>query len=90
MLIRHKLADFDKWYPVYKEHATMRKNAGSQSSRLFRNADNPNEALLLFEWDTIENAKTFAHSDELRETMKDAGVLEKPDVFFLDEVEQSL
>ena len=28
MLIRHKVADFGKWKPVYDAHASARQNAG--------------------------------------------------------------
>jgi heme-degrading monooxygenase HmoA len=89
MLVRHKLADFDKWYPVYAAHAETRKASGSKGAHLYRNSENPNEAFLLFEWDSVENAKAFASSEELQTTMHNAGVLEKPDVYFLDDVEHT-
>jgi len=38
---------------------------------------------LLFEADDIQKAKEFAVSADLRETMQKAGVIDKPDIYFL-------
>ena len=48
MLVRHKVSDFAKWKPVYHAHLSARQKAGLKEEHLFRNADDPNEALLLF------------------------------------------
>jgi heme-degrading monooxygenase HmoA len=56
--------------------------------RILRNADDPNELLILLEWDSLENARRFANVDDLREAMQQAGVADQPDVYFLEEVER--
>ena len=43
-----------------------------------------NEVVVLFEWDSVENAQAFASSDNLREAMQKAGVVSKPNIYFLD------
>jgi len=53
-----------------------------------RNAEDPNELVILLEWDSVENARRFANADDLREAMQRAGVADQPDVYFLEEVEQ--
>ena len=53
-----------------------------------RNADDPNELLILLEWDSLENARRFTYADDLREAMQRAGVADQPDVYFLEEVER--
>ena len=53
-----------------------------------RNADDPNELVILLEWDSSENARRFADADETREGMQRAGVADEPDVYLLEEVEQ--
>ena len=83
MLIRHKVADFAKWKPAYDAHLSARHTAGLKEEHLFRNAQDPNEVLLLFSMEDIEKAKTFVASDDLREAMNKAGVSDKPDVYFL-------
>lgn len=88
MLVRHKIKDYEKWKPVFDENVTMRKVGGSEGGRLFRNIDNPNETIIIWKWDTIENARKFAKSEDLEKAMERAGVIEKPDIYFIDEVEK--
>jgi len=85
LLVRHKVHDYAKWKPLFDEHGTTRQASGSQGGRLFRNADDPNEVIAIFEWDDLEKARQFAQSDDLRETMQRAGVADRPDVYFLEE-----
>jgi hypothetical protein len=48
LLVRHKVADFAKWKPVYDDHLPARQKAGLKEVHLLRNIDNPNEVILLF------------------------------------------
>jgi heme-degrading monooxygenase HmoA len=86
VLIRHKVQDYATWRPLFDEHGTTRQASGSQGGRLFRNASDPNELVILFEWDDLDNARRFASSDDVRETMQRGGVADQPDVYFLEEV----
>jgi heme-degrading monooxygenase HmoA len=88
LLVRHKVEDYERWKPIFDEYGTFREQTGSQGGRLWRNADDPNETLILFEWDSIENAQRFTDSDSLREAMQRSGVADQPDAYFLEEVEQ--
>ena len=89
ILVRHTVSDFATWKPSYDEHAAMRKDAGSKGGQVFRSADNPQEVVVLLEWDDLQNAKAFAASADLRAAMEQAGVVGQPDILFLDEIEQS-
>lgn len=89
LLIRHKVHDYDTWKPVYDEDAENRKNHGSKGIRLFRNANDPSEVIALSEFDDLENAQAFTESPELHERLQRAGIADRPDLFFLDEVERS-
>ena len=84
-MIRHKVADFGKWKPVYDSHSSARTAAGLKEEYLLRNADNPNEVILLFSAQDAGKAKAFAASDDLRQAMQRAGVTDKPDVYFLND-----
>ena len=88
MLIRHKIKDYNKWKPLFDKNGVHRKASGSKGGYLLRNADNSNEIVALFKWDDLTKARQFAQSDELKQAMQEAGVSDKPDVYFLDEVEQ--
>jgi hypothetical protein len=84
MLVRHKVADFAKWKPVYDDHLPARHKAGLKEIHLLRNIDDPNEVILLFSVEDPGKAKAFAASDDLRQAMQKAGVSDKPDVYFLE------
>ena len=42
LLIRHKIADYAAWRPVFDGHVAMRGAGGSRGGRVFRNAADPN------------------------------------------------
>jgi len=88
LIIRHKVKDYAKWKPAYDEHGATRKANGSKGAHLFRNANDPNELVILFEWDDLKKARQFAQSQDLREKMQQAGVVGTPDIFFLEEIER--
>jgi hypothetical protein len=43
----------------------------------------------LLEWNRLDTARKFAKSRDLRAAMKQAGVMEKPNIYFLEEVAHS-
>jgi quinol monooxygenase YgiN len=88
LLVRHTVEDYARWKPFFDGHAATRKAAGCQGGVLCRSADNPNQITLLFEWDDLANARQFAQSQDLRETMMKAGVIGMPDISFLDGMEK--
>jgi hypothetical protein len=83
VLVRSKVQDFAKWKVKYDEHLSIREAAGLTERYLFRNADNPNEVILLFEASDLGMARAFTSSDDLRQKMQESGVTDKPDIYFL-------
>jgi len=86
VLVRHKVNDYGRWKTVFDAHLTTRKHAGETGCHLFHNLDDPNEVVLLLDWQTIEEARKFMSSDELRQRMKDAGVQGAPEIHYLEDV----
>jgi heme-degrading monooxygenase HmoA len=86
LLIRHKVRDYATWRAVFDEHGSARKENGSEGGFLFRNADDPDEVIVILEWDSLGKAREFVRSDDLRQTMRRAGVVGEPDICFLDDV----
>jgi hypothetical protein len=54
---------------------------------VFRSAADPDDIVLLIEWDDPDRARLFAASDDLREAMELAGVTDRPDIWVLEEVD---
>ena len=88
LMIRHRVKDYATWKPVFDEHAKARKAAGSKGGHLLRSADDPNNLVILLEWDSVANARRFVESHNLNTTMEHAGVVDKPNFYFLEEIEK--
>jgi len=86
ILVHHKVEDYGKWKPVFDRHESFRAENGSKGGRVFRSSNDPNEIFILFEWDSVENAQKFVQSDNLKEVMREAGVVGMPAIYFVDEV----
>jgi hypothetical protein len=83
MLVRHKVRNFSAWKPAYDAHLSKRAQAGLTEEHLLRGTSDANEVVLLFRVEDLGRAKTFAESTDLRETMTKAGVVDRPDIYFL-------
>ncbi len=83
LLVRHKVADFSNWKAEYDAHLATRQKAGLEEEHLLRNIDNPDEVVLLFKAENLHEAQVFARSSDLRGAMQKAGVVDKPDIYFL-------
>jgi heme-degrading monooxygenase HmoA len=86
LLVRSKVTDAPKWKSIFDEHTEARKQNGSKGGYIFRNVNDANETIFLLEWDNLRNARGFAESDDARNVLTQAGLTDKPEVFFLDEV----
>ena len=64
------------------------KSGGEKTYQIFHTANNPKNLVLLFEWDNLENGRQFVKSKELRQAMREAGVSDKPEFYFLEKGEQ--
>ena len=83
LFLRHKVADFTSWKVVYDSHAGARAQAGLTEKKLVRELDQPNNVFILFELEDVAKARAFLGSADLHETMKHSGVIDKPDLHYL-------
>ena len=87
VIVKHTVADYARWKALFDADDANRQAGGSNGGHLFRSADDPNEVVMLFEWD-LEQARQYSQSEALRAKMQEAGVLSPPDFYFLEEIEQ--
>jgi heme-degrading monooxygenase HmoA len=85
VMIRHKVADYVRWKEAFDSHLTNRKRAGETGCQVFHSVEDPREIFVLLDWQTVEEARKFMNSDDLRQRMKDAGVQGTPDVQYLED-----
>jgi quinol monooxygenase YgiN len=88
LLIRHKTRDYATWKAAFDDFSETRRASGEKSYQIFHPDDDPNNLWLLFEWDNLDNARTFMANPDLKEVMDAAGVIEAPEVHFLEEYGQ--
>jgi hypothetical protein len=86
VLIQHEVADYTAWKAAFDSAFDWRHKKGECSCRIFRGAGNVNDLTLFFEWESLEKARAFIASDELKAKMASAGVKGAPRVDFLTEV----
>ena len=85
VIVRHKVADYSRWKESFDAHLNARKAAGETEARVMVSVDDPREVTLFFNWDSLDRARRFLVSDDLKQAMKLAGVLGEPDVRFLED-----
>lgn len=83
MLVHHAVKDFSKWRPAFDADAAARQAAGLREINVWRNADEPQEVVLLFEVLDVAKAKAFAASTDLKDRMVASGVIGRPEITFL-------
>lgn len=88
LLERHKVEDYDRWRALFDEDADNRAEVGSRGARIFRDADDPTEVVVLFEWESTESARERVASGALSKKLDEAGVaggVEGTEFYFLEE-----
>lgn len=77
IITRLKVKDYDQWKARFltEESRTFRRTHGNRGGRLFRNANDPQEILVLSEWDDVEKGRQLVQSNELRERQQQGGVV---------------
>jgi hypothetical protein len=74
--------DYPSWKKIYDEFDAVRPSFGVIAHAVFQSDENSNDISGYHEFKTMEEAKAFANSNELREAMAKAGVVGTPDIWF--------
>jgi uncharacterized protein (DUF1330 family) len=90
LMFRGKVKDYEKWKPIFDEMGNIRKEYGSKGGYLYRIADNPNELVALIEVESVEKARKYTQSEQLKKAFERGGVIGKPESSFiiLEEIEK--
>lgn len=87
MLGKASVEDFETWKSNFDDNDSYRTDHGQRGFQVFQSADDPNEVVVLFEWDEAENARSLFASEEMRERLAKAGLKGQPDLSFLKRVD---
>ena len=75
LIIRSTVADFDTWKPAFDKHESKRKDATLGLVSLLRGLENDKDITVIFSVGDVNKAKALLSSDDLKQAMKDAGVV---------------
>ncbi len=85
VIVRHKVKDYSAWKSVFDGFANNRRTGGEKSYRIYHPDDDPKNIFVIVEYDSLNNAKNFLGSSELKQAMRDSGVVDQPDIYYLEE-----
>ena len=83
MLVRHQVADYEEWREVYDSLRGLREEVGIVGEAVNRAGDEGNDIIVYHQAEDFETLEQFLNSDELENAMREAGVVEEPEVVFL-------
>ena len=86
LVVTHKVADFDKWKVGYDGTAALKRGYGWKNSSIFSVDGDRNNVMVMEEFGSLDRAKAFASSAELRDAMGKAGVMGPPEIRFIQAV----
>jgi hypothetical protein len=82
LLVRHTVADYAAWRRIFDDFGPTQKALGATDTSVYQAADNANDITVTHDFATLEAAKAFAGSPELKTAMHDAGVISAPTIWF--------
>lgn len=85
VIVRHKVADYGKWKLAFDAHLNRRMASGEMGFRILQSVDDPRDLTLVLDWDSLDSARRFMKSDDLRAAMQSAGVVGEPDVQYVQD-----
>ena len=82
LFVRHRVSDYPQWRAAYDDFGPKRRELGVQAASVFQAADDPRDLTVTHDFASLEAARSFASSPELREAMHAAGVEGAPSIWF--------
>lgn len=81
LFVRHEVADYGVWRKAFDAYAPTAKKSGAFTGTVYRSADNANDVTVIHDFHSVEKAKAFAASPDLKAAMEKAGVKGAPQIW---------
>jgi quinol monooxygenase YgiN len=75
-ILKRKLKDYDAWKKMVSEMDGLRKSHGSKGATVYRNAKDPNEVYMVFEWEDGKSYQNYLGLPEVKKAISDSGTFE--------------
>ena len=82
MFIRHDVTDYATWRKAYDGFDATRRKLGVTAQAVYRSVDDPNDVTVTHDFASVEKAKTFAASPDLKAAMEKGGVKGTPQIWY--------
>lgn len=87
MVVQHEVREYGAWRPLYDKVEGLRAQYGCTAQRVWRSPEDSNNLFVLHDFPTIDQARAFASSAELKEAMLEGGVSSVPRFEIWEDVE---
>ena len=81
LFVRHEVNDYAAWRKAYNEFDKTRRKLGVTGQAVYKLSDNPNDVTVTHDFKSLDKAKAFIASPELKAAMDKAGVKSAPQVW---------
>ncbi len=87
LIVRHRVEDYRRWKKVFDETRPT-EDDGFGFGRVLCDLEDPGLVTVLFEVLDLHAARRFVDSPDLKEHMRQAGIVGQPEIQWLDELLQ--
>ena len=81
LFVRHEVNDYAAWRKAYNDFGKARRNLGVTAQAVYRSTESPNDITVTQDFKSMEQAKAFIASPDLKAAMDKAGVKGAPQIW---------
>ena len=82
MFVRHEVADYGAWRKTYDSFLPTQKKLGVFYQAVYQSTENPNDVTVIHDFHSLEKAKAFVASADLKAAMEKSGVKGAPQIWY--------
>ncbi|MDX1685171.1 MAG: hypothetical protein R3275_08035 [Saprospiraceae bacterium] len=84
LYVRHKVEDYEAWKEFFDSKSDMHEEAGVSPVAVARDVENMNDVTVVLTATDFETLEKFKNNPDLKEAMKNAGVVGEPTFTFMN------
>lgn len=84
VILSHEVADFSQWKKGFDAGEDFRVSMGVSTIGVYTSVDNENHVSIITEFPSVDAVSAMMSSPELQASMKEAGVIGKPEAKILN------
>lgn len=71
LILRRRLKDFDSWKKIATEKVSLRAEHGSRGATVYRSAANPNDVIVVFDWDETKPYQAYFNRPDVSQFLQE-------------------